>query len=301
MRAFRIAVLRAALILVGASLAGWVAAFPHAPRAAAGSPGRALHIGAIPDQDVSRLNRLYRGVAEYLSSKLGFDVRYIPSIDYAAVVTAFRRGDLDLAWFGGLTAVQAMEAVPGARAIVQRPRDAQFHSVFIVQAALPAKILQDLKGASFTFGSESSTSGHLMPRYFLMQAGIQPERDFATVSYSGSHDKTYKLVEAGAFQAGALNEAVWEAAVREGRVDISRVRVLYVTPAYYDYTWVLRPDVDDRFGPGTAERIRQAFLSMGPQQKEILDLFATDRFIETNNANYQAIREVAEVLGILRP
>lgn len=261
-----------------------------------------FRIGAIPDQNVSALRRQFGAMAGYLSTALDLPVEYVPAADYTAVVTAFERGDIDLAWFGGLTAVQAIAAVPGSEAIAQRPRDEQFHSVFVVQADLPVHGLQDLRGRTFTFGSESSTSGHLMPRYYLLQAGVDPDRDFAAPpNFSGSHDKTYKLVESGAYQAGALNEAVWEAAVKEGKVDTRKVRVFYTTPPFHDYNWTIRAGVDEKFGPGTKARVRQALLAMGPEQKDILDLFATDRFVETKNENYEPIRRVAEQVGIIKP
>lgn len=287
-----------------------VAAACSGPQASPASTGRnsssaqsqpVLRIGAIPDQDVSVLSRTFNGTAEYLSQATGLRVEYVPSTDYAALVTAFERGDIHLAWFGGLTGVQAVAAVPGSTAIAQRPRDAEFQSVFIIQPGLPAQSIRDLKGLTFTFGSESSTSGHLMPRYFMIQAGIDPDRDLAgPPNYSGSHDKTIKLVESGAFQAGALNIAVWESRVEAGEVDLDKVRVLEITEPYYDYHWVAHANIDAIFGEGTQQRIQEALLSMGPEQQEILDLFATDRFIPTRNENYEAIRQVAEQLGILR-
>lgn len=266
-----------------------------------GKEAPVLKIGAIPDQNVSTLTRRFDSLAKYLSEQTGFKVQYVPSVDYAALVTAFERGEIHLAWFGGLTGVQARAAVPGSEAIAQRPRDEQFHSVFIAQAGLPVKKLEDLKGMRFTFGSESSTSGHLMPRYYLMKAGIDPEKDLdGKPNFSGSHDSTWKLVESGAYQAGALNEAVWESAVNEKKVDTSKVKVFYTTPAYYDYNWTVNSNVDDLFGRGAKEKIKSALLSMGPEQAEILELFQTDRFIETSNENYAAIREVAQKLGIIK-
>lgn len=260
-----------------------------------------LRIGAIPDQEVAKMSRLYGAVADYLTEATGIKTEYVPTNDYAALVTAFERGDIHLAWFGGLTAVQAHAVVPGAESFAQRPRDAEFHSLFIVQSDLDVETLEDLRGLTFTFGSESSTSGHLMPRYFLLDAGIDPEKDFqGPPNFSGSHDRTYKLVESGAFQAGALNEAVWEAAVESGNVDTSKVRVFYKTPPYFDYNWTLNDHIDEKFGEGAADKIKQAILNMGPEQQEILDLFATDKFIETKNENYDAIREVAKSIGVIR-
>lgn len=266
-----------------------------------GSSSKTLYFGGIPDQDVARLSRRYGEFADYLSQELGVKVKYIPSVDYAAVVTGFMGGDIQLGWFGGLTGVQARLAVPDSQAIAQRPRDQEFHSKFIVQAGLDVDSLEDLKGLSFTFGSESSTSGHLMPRHFLVQAGIDPEKDFrGGPNYSGSHDKTWQLVESGSFQAGALNEAVWERAISDGKVDPSKVKEFYTTPAYYDYNWTIRGDLDQEFGEGFADRVRQVLLGMGEDQNGLLELFSTDQFVETNNDNYQAIQQVAEQLGIVR-
>lgn len=257
-------------------------------------------IGAIPDQDVSDLNRRFEELSNYISEQTGLTVEYVPSQDYAALVTAFNRGEVHLGWFGGLTGVQARNAVPGSEAIAQRPSDEEFHSVFIAQTGLDIQDLKDLKGHSFTFGSESSTSGHLMPRHFLMEAGINPEEDFdGKPNYSGSHDKTWKLVESGAFQTGALNENVWKSAVEEKKVDLAKVDVFYTTPAYYDYNWTIN-EVDSIFGEGTKDKVQEALLSMGEEQKSILELFHTDSFIETNNDNYKAIEDVAKQLGIIK-
>ena len=263
----------------------------------------ALVIGGIPDQDVSTLERQFGLMAEYLERETGLEVRYAPSIDYAAIVTAFRRGDVQLAWFGGLTGVQAGDAA--SEAIAQRPRDAAFHSVFIVQADLPVETLEDLAGLSFTFGSESSTSGHLMPRFFLREAGIDADADLdGDPGYSGSHDKTRQLVAAGAFQAGALSEAVWERAVAEGDVDGSKVRAFFTTPPYFDYHWRLSADLDGRYGDGARDAIVAALLKLsrdlGEDEAELLELFQTDGFVQTNNANYDAIRDVARDIGIIR-
>jgi phosphonate transport system substrate-binding protein len=258
-------------------------------------------IGAIPDQNAADLSKGMGAVATYLSEKTGMKVEFVPSVDYAALVTAFQRGDIHLAWFGGLTSVQARSLVPGAESIVQRPRDAQFHSVFIAQSSLPINKLQDLKGKTFTFGSESSTSGHLMPRYYLMEAGIDPNTDFnGKPNFSGSHDTTYKLVESGAFNAGALNEAVWQAAVQDKKVDTNKVKVFYTTPSYYDYNFMINTNVEKVFGKGTNQKVKDALLSITTKQKEITDFFQTDKFIETKNKNYDKIEKVAKDLKMVQ-
>ncbi len=265
------------------------------------SSDKVMYIGGIPDQEAATLNRRFGAVADYLSEELDVKVKYVPSVSYAALVTAFGGSDIHLGWFGGLTGVQARAADPGAMTIAQRPRDTEFHSVFIVQADLDVQDLQDLKGLTFTFGSESSTSGHLMPRHFLVQAGVDPEQDFqGKPSFSGSHDKTWKLVESGSFQAGALNEAVWQKAAESSKVDLSKVRVFYTTSAYYDYNWTIRHDMDETFGNGFTDKAQAALLAMDSEQKEILGMFQTDGFIESNNENYEAIEAVARELDIIR-
>jgi phosphonate transport system substrate-binding protein len=255
-----------------------------------------IKIGAIPDQNAADLNRGMEDFAKDLEEKTGLTVEYVPSVDYSALVTAFERGEIQLAWFGGLTGVQARNLVPEAEAFAQRPIDEKFKSVFIAHSDVKIDSLEDLKGKSFTFGSESSTSGHLMPRYFMMETGIDANQDLdGKPNYSGSHDKTYKLVESGAFQTGALNISVWEAAVKEGKVDESKVKVFYTTPEYYDYNWTL-----NKMDAETKAKLKEAILSMTSEDNEIMELLQTDKFIETKNENYEAIEKVAKQLKIIK-
>lgn len=265
-----------------------------------------FNIGAIPDQDASELNPNMDQMAKYLSEKIGHNVKFIPSNDYASLVTAFERGEMQMVWFGGLTGVQARSAVEGAEAIAQRPSDAEFKSVFIQQKGLGLEGIEDVKGHTFTFGSESSTSGSLMPRYFMTQAGIDPEKDLnGQPNYSGNHDTTIKLVETGAFETGALNISVWEKTVAEGNVDLDKVEVFYTTPDYYDYNWTVNKDkfLDTIYGEGTKEKLKEALFAMSPEgseeEKAVLNFFQTDKFIETNNDNYKNIEEVARSLGMV--
>ena len=221
-------------------------------------------------------------------------------------MTAFSQGELQLAFFGGLAGVQARLQTEDAQAIAQREEDADFHSKFIVRAGLPINSLDDLKAQAeeltITFGSENSTSGHLMPRHFLLDTGIDPEDDFKSApNFSGSHDLTWQLVASGAFDVGALSEAVWGRAVRDNRVDTGKVREFYTTPAYFNYHWTVQGGLDRVYGEGFTGRVRSSLLALNPKEnKEILELFNTQKFVESSNGNYEAIEQVARDLGIIR-
>lgn len=300
--------------LVFATIAVLAAACGNSPgdprTAAAGSAGEpALTISAIPDQDPQELQRRYGKVSDYLSDRLDVPVRYVPVTDYTASVTAFKRGDLQLVFFGGLTGVQARTLVPGSVAIAQRDIDAEFRSVFIANTAsglTPVDRLgglRSLAGHSFTFGSDTSTSGRLMPQHFLATAGLELDELSGKPGFSDSHDATAKLVEAGTYDAGALNAAVWDERVDSGSIDTSKVREIFRTPPYHDYHWLARPNLDERFGDGFTHRVRDTLLAIDgtdATEREILTMFQAKRFIPTKPGNYTQIDSIARSLGLLR-
>lgn len=269
-----------------------------------------LQIGAIPDQNPEKLNRLYGTLSEELSEKLEVPVRYAPVSNYAAAVSAFRTGSLDLVWFGGLTGVQARLQTPGARVLAQRDIDAEFTSVFIANGAsglrpfTSADQLVELKGRRLAFGSESSTSGRLMPQFFMGENGVKPE-DLAGggPGFSGSHDATIAVVQSGAYEVGALNEQVWRSNVADGRVDPNKVSVIWRTPPYVDYHWVARPGLDDRFGDGFTDKLQSALLDLSSATENgstILELFGAERFIPAKDEDYVMIETVGRQLGKIR-
>ena len=269
-----------------------------------------LHIGAIPDQNPERLNRLYKNLSSELSEQLNVKVRYKPVVNYAAAVTAFRTGNLDLVWFGGLTGVQARLQTKGAKVLVQRDIDKNFHSVFIANKKSSLEKINNLndlkllKGKRFTFGSESSTSGRLMPQYFLNKAGVKL-KDFkgSSPGFSGSHDATLMLVQSGSFDAGALNEQVWESNLKRGRINPSKVFVIWKTPSYYDYHWLAQGNLDKKFRKGFTKELTNVFLSFNKKsknQKEILDMFGAKKFIESKNENYTKIEKIGRKIGKIK-
>ena len=269
-----------------------------------------LQIGAIPDQNPEKLNRLYGTLSTELSKKLDVPVRYAPVSNYAAAVSAFRTGSLDLVWFGGLTGVQARLQTPGARVLAQRDIDAEFTSVFIANDAsglrpfTSADQLVELKGRRLAFGSESSTSGRLMPQFFMGENGVKPE-DLAGggPGFSGSHDATVAVVQSGAYEVGALNEQVWRSNVADGRVDPGKVSVIWRTPPYVDYHWVVRPGLDERFGEGFTDKLQSALLDLSADTENgatILELFGAERFIPAKDEDYVMIETVGRQLGKIR-
>ncbi len=294
-------------LILSASI-GW--SCTPSPEEGAASSEKILTVGAIPDQDPEKLQRLYGILSEYLSNELGVPVVYQAVTDYTAAVTAFKVGDLDLVWFGGLTGVQARLQVPAAEAIAQRDIDAEFHTVFIANAAsglgpiTEAAELTELKGKTIAFGSESSTSGRLMPQYFLAESGVKLSDFKSEPGFSGSHDATIKLVEAGTYDVGALNEQVWLDRLAAGEVDENKVQAIWQTPAYYDYHWVVNSEkVDAEFGEGFTQKIQAALLKLDksdPDQAAILELFGADQFIQTTNENYAQIEAVGREIGKIK-
>ena len=258
-----------------------------------------LRVSAIPDEAPTELQRKFKPLGEYLSQATGMKVVFTPVSDYAAVVESLATKKLDLAWLGGFTYVQAKIRTNGtAIPIVQRAEDAVFTSKFVT--ADPAiKTLADLKGKTFAFGAPSSTSGSLMPRFFLQQDGLNPEKDFKTVAYSGAHDATVAFVAAGKADAGVLNTSVWDKLVESKKVDTSKVRVFATTPTYFDYNWTVRGDLD----PAVVKKLKDAFLALDPakpEHKAIMDLQRASKFVATESKNYDGIEAAAKSAGLLK-
>ena len=278
--------------LVAAALLGLAAAAPVRAQ-------QVLRVTAIPDEAPTELARKFAPLGKYLQARMGVPIDWTPVTDYAAAVEALVNGKVDLAWFGGFTFVQANVRSHGqVIPLVQRTEDQNFRSVFITSAGSGIRSLADLKGRTFSFGSQSSTSGHLMPRSFLLKAGIDPDRDLGRISFSGAHDATIAAVAGGKVDAGALNISVWDKFVSDGKVDPTQVTVFYTTPAFYDYNW----SVSARMPETMRERLRRAFLDLtpdSPEGKEILTLQRATGFIPTRPENYSGIEAAARSAGLL--
>ena len=258
---------------------------------------------AIPDQDESQLEKRFGGVALYLEEQLGVPVKYVPVKSYAAAVTAFRNNEVQMAWFGGLSGVQARRLVPGSQAIAQGLEDPDFKSYFIANTSTglsPSETLTDafVEQTSFTFGSKGSTSGRLMPEFYLREAfNESPDQLFEKVGFSGDHSATIALVQSGAYATGAVNYKVWERELEEGKIDTDKVQVIWETPGYPDYHWTVRGDLNDSFGDGFTQRVTDALLAI--DDPVLLNAFPREKFIPASNDDFAPIEETAKAIGLL--
>ena len=268
-------------------------------QALAQSLPRELRISAIPDENPQEMLRIYTPFADYLAKEIGVPVKFTPVVDYAATVEGLAANKLDMIWYGGLTSVQAARRAKGATRIVMRKEDAEFKSHFITRKETGIRSLKDLKGKTFSFGSVSSTSGHLMPRFYLLKGGINPEKDFSKFGFSGAHDATAAWVEASRVDAGALNFLVWDKLVETKKVDTGKVVIFWTTPPYVDYVWTVRGGLDRSL----MEKISKAFVKLDykkPEDKKLLDLHRTKGYIPAKDTDWKGIEEAALAAGLLK-
>ncbi|WP_290679005.1 putative selenate ABC transporter substrate-binding protein [Aquabacterium sp.] len=259
-----------------------------------------IRVSGIPDENPTELARKYQPLVDHLQKHLGVKVVYVPVIDYGAAVAALGAGKVDFAWLGGFTFVQA-KVMSGAKPVVMRDIDREFHSVFIANTASGINKPEDMRGKSFAFGSKSSTSGHLFPRYFLStQFKIDADKDFAGAPiYSGAHDATVKMVESGKVQAGALNIEVWQRLVAGDKFDKTKVKAVWTTPPFVDYVWTARKDLP----AATVQKFANAFLSLDatkPEEKAVLDLQGAKKFVTANVDDFNVIEQVGRATGLLK-
>ncbi|MBX9909299.1 MAG: putative selenate ABC transporter substrate-binding protein [Beijerinckiaceae bacterium] len=258
---------------------------------------------AIPDQDETRLVERFTRVADYLQGKLGVPVKYLPVKSYPAAVTAFSNNQVQLAWFGGFTGVQARKQVPGSDAIAQGAEDVAFKSFIIANVSTGLKASTEfpkgIAGKTFSFGARASTSGRLMPEHFIREAfaGRMPEEVFSRVGFSGDHSRTIQVVQSGAYEVGVLDYSVWDLEKKAGKIDESKVVVLWETPTFPDYQWTVRGDVDAVHGAGFKAKLVAALLAI--DDPAILSQFARSKFIPARNADYAPIEEVAKAANLL--
>jgi phosphonate transport system substrate-binding protein len=256
---------------------------------------------AIPDQDASGLKERFDKVAQYLTKELGIDVNYIPVKSYAAAITAFRNNQVQLAWFGGLSGVKARSLVPGSQAIAQGVEDQWFVTYLIAHHSTgltaSSEFPTNIKDKTFTFGSKGSTSGRLMPEFYIRQNLGAPKETFKRMGFSGDHSRTIALVQAGSYQVGAVNFKVWDTMLAAGKINPDLVKVIWKTPHYPDYQWSVRGDVDQKFGKDMTAKIKAALLGMS--DPDLLNSFPRQGFVSAQNSDYAPIKKTAQAIGLM--
>ena len=256
-----------------------------------------LRIGILPDESRAKLIERYTPLFRYLAAETGIPYELIIPETYAELLELFHAKKIDLAYFGGFTFVKAHifdNAVP----LVMRDVDTRFTSYFLLKGDHPAQNISDLKGKRFSFGSRLSTSGHLMPRYFLKEMGIIPEVFFSNIRYSGKHDLTAYWVRDGLVDLGTANYAVVNKMYRDGRLSEKEVRILWETPPYPDYVWALRP-LNNK---ALLINLRDAFLSLSKTNREhakILEGVDADSFLPASINDFSKLEEVINELQLL--
>ncbi|HIG87426.1 MAG TPA: putative selenate ABC transporter substrate-binding protein [Planctomycetes bacterium] len=266
--------------------------------------GRTLRFSAIPHERSSAMAEQLAQVAKYLQRELDLACEYVPVSDYAAAVEAFKNKDVDLAWFGGVTGVQARKAMPGSRAIAQGRVDPEFKSYFIAHVdsgiAPSDEFPTAMEGRSFSFGSPGSTSGRLMPEFFLRQAtGKTPQEFFGHLNrYSGSHNQTALQVQNQTVDCGALNYKTYESMVSDGRLDPEVCLKIWETPPYPDYNWTVRGDLDDIFGAGLTAALQDALVNCDDPQV-LAALKRPEGLIPACNEDFTAVAQTMAAVGML--
>lgn len=257
-----------------------------------------LRVGMIPDVNPTKLIRDSRPLVSYLEKRTGAKVELTVPTNYAAVVEALANDQLDFAYLGGFTFVQAHNR-SGVVPLVQRDTDQHFHSLFITQTASELKRLQDVKGKTFAFGDVNSTSGHLMPSYFMRKHGIDPKKDLKEVVYTGGHDATALAVANGKVAAGAMDETVYKKLMDKGTLTKDQIRVFYTTPDFFDYVWVARKGLD----PKLQQKLANAYLSLSEtraEDKVLLELLRGKKFVKANAKDYDRLEQAARDAGLLK-
>jgi phosphonate transport system substrate-binding protein len=255
-----------------------------------------LRVAMIPSTDPGKIVRESQPLVNYLQKETDSRVELVVPTNYAAVVEAVANDRVDIAYLGGFTFVQASQRAC-VQPLVQRERDQNFHSVFITQPGSAIKALVDLKGHSFAFGDVNSTSGHLMPAYYMRAAGIDPNA-LAKTLYTGGHDATALAIANGKVDAGAMDELVLGNMLKSGKIADTQVKVFYTTPAFFDYVWAARKGLDQKLRDG----FTAAFLKLdasNAENKVLLDLLNATRYVRAEDASYDKLREAARAEGLL--
>lgn len=255
-----------------------------------------IRVGVVPDESRELLEKKYAPLFEYLRGETGLTFKLSIPESYAQMLEMFGAGKVDLVYFGGATFVKAVETHKAAP-LVMRDVDTRFTSYFVVKKDSVYKSIEELKGKKLAFGSKLSTSGHMMPHYFLSLRKIAPEDFFSETLYSGSHDKTAYMVRDGKADVGAVNSAIVDAMLKDGRLGENDIRIMWETPPYPDYVWTLRADISKE----VKIKLRNAFLGLSEQDGhgQILASLGAGIFLPASGRDFANLKSIMSGMGML--
>lgn len=259
-------------------------------------PLSVLRIGILPDEDKQKLLNRYTPLFKYLSEEIGIPYELTIPESYDELLNLFNAKKIDLAYFGGFTFMKA-HLLSNAVPLVVRDIDTRFTSYFLIHGDSSAKKISEFKGKTLSFGSRLSTSGHLMPRYFLKEQNIVPEKFFSDVLYSGAHDRTAVRVRDKSVDIGVANSQIVNSMFKDGRLKKGDVRVIWETPPYYDYVWALQPV----YGKNIKIKISDAFFDLSNENTvhaKILKLLNAGSFMPAHIKDFYQLQSIVSALEI---
>ena len=255
-----------------------------------------LRVGLIPNENPEEVEAQYQPLEDYLKEELGREVELSVPTTYNAVVEAMVSGELDLAYFGGLTYVQARQRAdvhPLFTEVNPRTGTTKYRSVIIVPADSDVQDVEDLEGEDFAFGSVSSTSGSLYPSIMLNQAGLDYRTDLGEVVYTGGHDTTAQAVANDRVAAGGLEDRILYSLEEEGIIEKGSVRVIDESDPIEGYPWVVRDDLSDK----DERALTEAYLNI--EDPELLDLLRAEDYEKVEASDYDYVEEQARKLDLI--
>lgn len=259
---------------------------------------KVLRMGLIPADDAEEMLRDYEPVRSYLSEKLGIPVEIKVTSDYTAAIEAMRSKHIDMAWFGPFSYVIAAN-VANAEAIVNGVRrsdgKSDYHSIIVTRADSKINKIADLKGRSFAFVDPASTSGNLIPRKMLIENGVNPDKDFSTVFYAGTHNAVELAVANKKVDAGADSDNSYNRMVAAGQIDPKVNKIIFTSPPIPGSPIVVRRDLPEDF----KKKIKGTLITMDEQTiHKVSGWGDIAKYKEVKDSDYDIIRETAKILGM---
>jgi phosphonate transport system substrate-binding protein len=260
--------------------------------ALAQNPSR-LRVALLPDENASTLIQNAQPLKVYLEKTLKKSIELVVTTDYSSMIEAMRFGRIEIAYFGPFSYVLAKSKAPDIEPFAVGIERGQpfYNSIIVSQADGPVKAVADIKGKNFGYGDQASTSSHLIPRAFLLRAGLEGNKDYRVV-HLGTHDAVARAVQNGQVQAGALSKAIFENLIARKTIDAAKLHTVAITPPIPNYPMVMQGKLDAQL----KDAIRSAFLEL--KEPGILKTFRAEGFAPTNDHAYDVLRETAKILNL---